>query len=287
MSTLTSHNTRSAPNFTGIGRTLSLGVSQVGFELRRYFRSSGQVFFTFLFPALMFLLLGTAFSGMADVGALPDGTGGISQAAYLLPGMLASGILLSGVQGLGIDIATERGDGTLKQLGGTPLPPTSYMIGKAGLVLISGIVQAVLILTIAVVVYGIELPSGPEKWLTFSWIFLLGIVTSAILGVAISVLPKSGKSANSIIVPIVLVLQFISGVYVSFSTLPEWLQNVSGLFPLKWMAQGLRSVFLPDHFAAIEQTGHWELGWVAGALLIWSVAGFVLTRLTFRWVRAS
>ena len=68
-------------------------------------------------------------------------------------------------------------------------------------------------------------------------------------------------------IPIVLVLQFISGVYLQFTQLPEWMQNIASLFPLKWMAQGMRSVFLPEDFEALEQNGSWDLAWVAIALL--------------------
>ena len=46
----------------------------------------------------------------------------------------------------------------------------------------------------------------------------------AVLGIALSGLPRSGKSATAVIIPIALVLQFISGVYLGFSQLPEWLQ---------------------------------------------------------------
>ena len=48
------------------------------------------------------------------------------------------------------------------------------------------------------------------------------------------------------------------------------MQTVAAFFPLKWMAQGLRSVFLPDALAAQEPAGSWELGRVAlvlGALV--------------------
>ena len=72
-----------------------------------------------------------------------------------------------------------------------------------------------------------------------------------------------------------LVLQFISGVYLQFSQLPEWLQNIASVFPLKWMAQGMRAVFLPDDFEVLEQHGEWDLGWVAVALLVWLVVGLV------------
>jgi ABC-2 type transport system permease protein len=97
--------------------------------------------------------------------------------------------------------------------------------------------------------------------------------------------PRSGKSATAVIIPIVLILQFISGVYLSFTQLPDWLQNFASIFPLKWMAQGMRSVFLPDSFASAEQSGGWDLGTTALVLAVWLVVGLVVCRLTFRWIR--
>ena len=68
--------------------------------------------------------------------------------------------------------------------------------------------------------------------------------------------------------------------------LPEWMQNLASVFPLKWMAQGMRSVFLPDAFKALEQNGEWELGWRrVRPRWSWLVIGLVLSRLTFRWIR--
>ena len=82
------------------------------------------VFFTFLFPLVMLGIFTAAFSSAGDIRPGP-GAEGVSVGAYYLPGMLAAGMLLSGVQNLAIDIAREKGDGTLKRLGGTPLSPVS------------------------------------------------------------------------------------------------------------------------------------------------------------------
>jgi ABC-2 type transport system permease protein len=264
---------------------VALGMSRVRYETKVYFRSFDTLFFTFLFPFVMLGIFTTAFSAAGNIGSAPDGTGGISVGAYYLPGMLAAGMLLSGVQNLAVDIATEKGDGTLKRLGGTPLSPLSYFIGKIGQVFVTGVLQAVLLLAFARFAFDIGLPSEPEKWLAFAWVFVLGVITSAFLGIALSALPRSGKSATAVVIPIVLILQFISGVYLRFDGLPEWMQNIASLFPLKWMAQGMRSVFLPESFATLEQTGHWDLGWVALWLGVWLVVGLLLSRITFRWIR--
>ena len=272
------------PSF-GLARTIRLGANRIGYETKVYFRQTDTLFFTFLFPVIMLSIFSVAFQGMGNVGANPDGTGGISQAAFYLPGMIAAGILLSGVQNLGVDIAMERSDGTLKRLGGTPLPVLSYFFGKMGQVFVTSLLQIGLLLLVARFAFDVALPTDPAKWMTFAWVYLLGIDTSAVLGIAISRLPRTGRSATAVIIPPVLILQFISGVYLQFALLPSWLQNVASLFPLKWMAQGMRSVFLPESFATVEAGGAWNLGGVAVALLIWLVAGLIVCRVTFRWIR--
>jgi ABC-2 type transport system permease protein len=265
------------------GRTLRLGASRIGYEVRAYFRQTDSVFFTFLFPVLMLTIFSVAF-GEQSFGT-DDAGNELSAADYYLPAMLAAGVLISGLQNMSIDIAVEKSDGTLKRLAGSPLPVTSYFLGKIGQVVVTGILQAALILALAALVFGVDLPTEPSRWLAFAWIFVFGVITSAILGIALSALPRSGKSATAVIIPIVLVLQFISGVYLQFSGLPEWLQNVASVFPLKWMAQGMRFVFLPESFDVLEQGESWNLPGIAIALAIWLVLGLVMARLTFRWIR--
>lgn len=82
-----------------------------------------------------------------------------------------------------------------------------------------------------------------------------------------------------------LVLQFISGVYVPFGSPPTGMQQVASFFPLKWLCQGLRSVFLPDSLLPAEPAHGWEHGKVALVLGAWLVGSLVLCLRTFRWQR--
>ncbi len=264
-------------------RTLTLGARRTSYEVKTYFRQGDSVFFTFLFPLVMLTIFSVAFSE-SSFGVDGDGND-VSAATFYLPAMLAAGLLLSGLQNMAIDIAMEKSDGTLKRFGGTPLPVVSYFMGKIGQVLVTGILQAALLIAVAGIVFRVPLPTEPERWATFAWVFLLGVITSAVLGIGLSGLPRSGKSATAVIIPITLVLQFISGVYLPFSNLPEWLQNVANMFPLKWMAQGMRNVFLPDSFEVMEINESWNLAGIVIALAAWLVVGLVLARVTFRWIR--
>ena len=55
----------------------------------------------------------------------------------------------------------------------------------------------------------------------------------ALLGIAISSVPRSGRSATSVVVLPFLVPQFVSGVCISVDTLPGWMLNLGALFPPK------------------------------------------------------
>jgi ABC-2 type transport system permease protein len=63
------------------------------------------------------------------------------------------------------------------------------------------------------------------------------------------------------------------------------MQQFAALFPLKWLTQGMRSVFLPADFATQEVAGNWEIGKTALVLMVWLVAGLVISIKTFKWSR--
>lgn len=260
--------------------TARLAGARVGYELRTYFRERDAVVFIFAYPVIMLAIFASVFGkDGATVGP------GIPFTQYFLPGMIATGVMLSSFQNIATSIAVERDQGQLKRLRGTPLPPASYFLGKVGQVLVATLLQTVLLLAAAGLLFGVDLPSSAAAWLTFTWVFVLGIAAGTLAGVAFSSVPRTARSASAVVVPIVLVLQFISGVFFVFNDLPSWMQTVASLFPLKWLAQGMRSVFLPASAESYEVSGSWQHGMTAVVLLVWSVGSLLVAVRTFRWMR--
>ena len=265
--------------------TVRLGLARTDAELRAFFRERDAVVFIFTYPLIMLAIFATVFDGQ------DQGTGGYSVpfAQYFLPGMIATGVMLTSFQSLAISIATERDDGTLKRLRSTPLPASAYFYGKVGLVLVTSVVQTVLLLALAALAYDVpmpwDMPDAGTRLATFAWVFVLGCAAGTVCGVAFSSVPRSGRSATAVVTPVVLVLQFISGVFFAFFALPSWMQTVASVFPLKWMAQGMRSVFLPERAAALEPSGSWQHGATAALLVAWLVVGLVVGARSFRWRR--
>jgi ABC-2 type transport system permease protein len=253
-----------------------LAVARGGVEVKSFFRDKMAVAFIFGLPSILLVLLGSIFGGQAAAR-------GVTVGQLFTAGMIAGGIMSTSFQYLAISVATERESGMLKRLSGTPMPPAAYFAGKIVQVLVCTVSETVLLVAVGMAFYHLHLPTSPGRWWTFAWVFVLGSAACALLGIAVSSVPRSAASATPVVTLPFLVLQFVSGVYVPPDSVPGWMRDIASFFPLKWMAQGMRSAFLPSQAAALEPAHSWEHGRTALVLALWIAGGLVLCAKTFRW----
>jgi len=260
-----------------IPSALSLGFRRGGLEIRQFARQRESVVFTLFFPVILLIIFGSVFKNTIAPG--------VTFSQYFVAGMIASGLVNTGFQALAITIPLERDFGALKRLRGTPMPASSYFIGKAILVSVSMVVQILMLLGFGVIFFGLKMPTDVSKWIEFAWLVLIGSACSTALGIAFSIVPKSGRGASAVVSPIVIILQFFSGVFFIFTQLPYWMQQIASIFPLKWLTQGMRSVFLPDSFAGQEVAKSWETGRTFMILVLWLIIGVFFSVRKFKWDR--
>jgi ABC-2 type transport system permease protein len=252
------------------------GAARSSVELKAFFRNKQSLVFTLMFPVLLLLIFGSIFSGTVK-GTHTD----VKQ--VFMAGIIAAGVMSTAFSGLAISIALERDSGMIRRIGLTPMPKSAYFAGKLVRVVVTTVLETVLLIGIAVVLFHLPMPSTGQRWLTLGWDLGLGTVACALAAIAYTALIPNGRSAAAVVTPVFMALQFISGVFFAFNELPRWMQSTAALFPVKWMAQGFRSVFLPDSFTVVEPAGHWELSRIALVLAVWAVAGGILAAMTFRW----
>jgi ABC-2 type transport system permease protein len=257
-----------------------LALSRAEIELTAFFRDSQAALFTFLLPVMLLVVFSAVFTGV--VGG-PPGELPLPFRQYFAAGMIASGIVSASFTTVAISVAIEQHDGTLKRLAGTPLPKGAYFAGKVLAAAALAFLSSGLMLAVGVLVYGLDLPATAGRWFALVWVSMLGIASCCLLGLAYTRVVHTAKGASPVVVAPYLLLQFISGVFFVFTSLPSWMQNVASLFPLKWMCQGLRSVFLPASFGPREPSGSYDLGTVAIVLAVWCVVALALCLTTFRW----
>lgn len=259
-------------------RAWALGLARGGIELKMFFRERDAVAFGFSFPIVMLLMFGSIFhSGYRQIP-------GLTVSMIYTSGLMGAGLMVASFQNLGARIAMDREDGTLKRLRGTPMPASSYFIGKILCIAVVSAIEVVAMLIIGILLFHLPVPATGQ-WLTLLWVFVLGLTASSLLGIAVTSIVPSARTSHMVISGPLILLQFVSGVFVPFNELPRWLYNASGIFPLRWISQGFRGAVLPAQAARLDPSGSFHLGQAAVALAAWTVIGSILVATTFRWRR--
>src|SRR3954454_4362160 len=101
---------------------LRLGFLRGQLELKQFFRGRESMIFSFAFPIMLLVIFGSIFNFEIAPG--------IKFTQYFVTGMIAAAQLTNGFQTLAIQIPMERDKGVLKRLAGSPMPRSSYFIGK-------------------------------------------------------------------------------------------------------------------------------------------------------------
>jgi ABC-2 type transport system permease protein len=205
----------------------------VRLEQKSFWRNKQSAVFSFAMPLLFVLILPNVIDGNAGRG--------VSFKSYFVAGMIAISLVSSTYTTLAISVSFQRDLLTLKRLRGTPLTPLMLFFGKVASSAITVVIQVAIILGIGRLAYGIPLP---RNWLTLIVFILLGIVSFSLIGLAYTAFIPNGDSAPALVQLPYLVLQFISGVFFPFQAMPTWLQHFASLFPLRWLADGLRAGYL-------------------------------------------
>ncbi|MBE4733569.1 MULTISPECIES: ABC transporter permease [Streptomyces] len=248
--------------------TWRAGLQRGGIELRHFVRS-GKEMSSHLTNVVVALLVA------AWIGDDVPGTR-TPMSHLVLAGFAAYLLFQIGLINLPQILVTEREEGALLRLRATPGGIPAYLVAKSVLVVVVSVGTLALLLGAAALLVDGPLPRGPGGWLTLLWVTTLGLLAVVPLGAAIGAVLPNPREALALIMLPTMGLLLTSGVVFPITVLPVPVQQVAAVFPLKWMAQGLRSALLPDSARAAEMAGSWELPLVALVLTAWAVLGFLL-----------
>ncbi|MFG3164901.1 ABC transporter permease [Streptomyces sp. NPDC048232] len=244
------------------------GFLRGGIELRHLLRN----------PKEMSGHLGNVVVALVVAGLVGDDVPGTRtpMAHLVLAGFAAYLMFQIGLISLPQMLVTEREEGALLRLRATPGGIPAYLVAKCLLVVVTTAATLAVLLGLAALVVDGPLPQGPGGWVTLLWVSTLGLLAVVPLGAAIGAVLPNPREALALIMLPAMALLFTSGAVFPLTSLPVPVQQVASVFPLKWMAQGLRSALLPDSARAAEAAGSWELPMVALVLAAWAVLGFLL-----------
>ena len=192
----------------------------------------------------------------------PPGTGYLS---FLLPGVLATGMMAIGMFGAMSTIQDKR-FGFMKRILITPTSKATVYLSKALGSATRGLVQ-IPVMIAAALAFGVTLHGDPLTWV--AWIVglvFLGLGFSAMF-LAITASSTDWQTPGVISNFVTMPLMFASGAMFPTSIYPKWMQDIASVNPVGFSAQLSRSVLTYGQFTSTDLS---YLGYLAlfAALMI-------------------
>ena len=229
-----------------------------------FWRSREAAFFIFIFPLLLFLLLGAVYHGRYQ---------GEPIKWAVLAGLVSYGCANTAFAGLAIQLVIRREAGILKRIRSTPLPPRIYVIALLLSTLVVFALQAIALFILGRALYGTPIP---REFGSLAVTLVLGAVVFAALGTATASVIRSAEGSSAVVNFILLPMAFLSGAFGPTTGYPEVLRAIGAVLPLTYFVKLVDAVYL--HGEAF-----WTQPEAIAVLAAWGVAGVVFTALKFRW----
>jgi ABC-2 type transport system permease protein len=241
-----------------------LFVHQLRSEQLVFWRSREAAFFIFLFPLLLYLLLGSVYTGRID---------GVRAADALLAGLIGYGCANTAFAGLAIQLVLRRENGILKRLRSTPLPPATYIVALLTSTLLVFVLQTIALFLMGKALYNTPFPSDLGS---FAVTIVIGAAVFAALGTATASVIRSAEGASAVVNFILLPMAFLSGAFGPTHRYPAFLRAIGDVLPLKYFIDLVKAVYLHGH-------GVWTRPQDLAVLAAWGIAGLVFTYFRFGW----
>ena len=243
---------------------MSLFLHQLRAEQLVFWRSKEAALFIFLFPLLLFLLLGSVYSGRIY---------GVPAPQALLAGMLGYGCANTAFAGLAIQLVLRRESGILKRLRATPLPAATYIAAVLASTLLIFALQAVALFLLGRALY--ETPF-PQAFGSLVLAIVGGAAAFAALGVATASLIRSGEGSSAVVNFILLPMAFLTGSFGPTHRYPAFLRAIGDVLPLKYFIDLVNAIYLQGHAL-------WTRPKDLVVLAAWAAAGLAVAAWKFRW----
>jgi len=160
---------------------------------------------------------------------------------FIAPGIMAMTVMMSVMTGLPAAISQEREVGTLDGMMVAPINRLSVILGKTLAQMARGMLQGVLILVLAMTLFGVTVHGS--IMLVFA-LLLLGVFSFVGLGVVLTSFAKDQETAVMMMTTIMFPMMFLSGVFFPVEQMPWFMQSISKVLPLTYVADALRKVMV-------------------------------------------
>jgi ABC-2 type transport system permease protein len=253
---------------------VGLVLLQARYTILTTLRTPRAMIFGALFPIIFLLLFNSIFTnGGPDTTTVAGHT--VNVHSYFTAGLIAYALALSCFSTPLLALVAQRERGQLKRLRGMPVPPWTFVAAQVLRSVAFAFTVGGIMIAIGIAFYGVDLPAQTVPG--FLIYLLLGTAALSALGIAATALAKNEDSAQPIGAFTVLMLSFVSGIFIPVDTLPNWLEEVGRIFPLYHLAQGLQTTVAEDPSGIGLSAND------VAVIVIWGLAALRIATKRFRW----
>jgi ABC-2 type transport system permease protein len=189
---------------------------------------------------------------------------------FIVPGIVGLLALVVTTIVTGLSVAREREAGTFDQLLVTPLRPVEILTGKSIPGILIGLLEGSAILLVVVFWFEVPLRGSLGALYLGMFLFLLSAVGIGLMISSLAVTQQQGiLGAFLFLVPAVI----LSGFATPISNMPELVQQLTLINPLRYFMVILRGVFLEGDSYTLLSDQYWPMAIIAIVTL--SLAGWL------------
>jgi len=238
---------------------------QLRFEQKIFWRSREAAVFIFVFPLLLYTLLGAVYGDDID---------GVPAVDVLLAGLFGYGAANTALGGLAITLVIRREAGVLKRLRATPLAPSVYLTAVLLSTLVTFALQSVALLGLGGVLFDASMPANR---LGFAGAIVLGVASFAGLGLAAAALIRSAEGVSAVVNVVILPMAFLSGSFGPTRDFPPIVQAIADVLPLTYFLDIVNGVYLDGDSLFADPKA-------LAIVLAWGAAGVLVALRRFGWM---
>jgi len=223
----------------------------------------------------LYYFISRTFEGFSssDLGPAP------TYFAYAAVGIVMGGVLDATSTSVGYRIREEQVTGTLEAVSTAPVTPIELCLGLMGFPFIFASARAAFYLVVAAILMGLDV--GNTSWIGIVLVFLATGVAMAPIGILAGAAVLVMKRGQLISATIVYLMSILAGMVFPITVLPDALQALSALIPLRYAFDGARQ--------ALFTGSGWEddvLALIAFAVVLWPLSVFLFGKAAL-WARRA
>jgi ABC-2 type transport system permease protein len=159
---------------------------------------------------------------------------------FLVPGLIAMGIMMSSMWGISYGIIEKRSKKLLRRLVATPMKKSQFLVALITVRLTMNLIEAVVLIIFAILAFHMSIQGSISALIL---LFIAGNIAFAGIAVLVSSHTSNTEVGNGLINFVVMPMMVLSGVFFSYHNFPDWSIGVIQKLPLTMLADGMRSIF--------------------------------------------